>query len=55
MASKASLKLCFSLIESCKLAFSSLIFYDATGKPTQNNELDFIGRELSKFISQLEH
>ena len=37
------------------MAIAEEIGYDATGKQTQNNELDFIGQELSKFISQLEN
>ena len=30
------------------------IGYDATGKPTGNNELDFIGKELARFIKDIE-
>ncbi len=32
------------------MAIAENIGYDATGKPTGNNELDFIGQELKRFI-----
>ncbi len=36
------------------MAIAEDIGYDATGKPTKHNELDFIGQELAKFIKDLE-
>jgi len=36
------------------MAIAEQIGYDATGKKIKTNELDFIGQELAKFISQLE-
>jgi len=36
------------------MAIANEIGYDATGKKTSTNELDFIGQELEKFISYLE-
>ncbi|MEA5514075.1 restriction endonuclease subunit M [Nodularia sp. UHCC 0506] len=36
------------------MAIAEDIGYDATGKPTNNNELDFIGEELARFIDALE-
>lgn len=36
------------------MAIANEIGYDATGKKIQTNELDFIGQELTRFISQLE-
>jgi len=36
------------------MAIAEDIGYDATGKPTNNNELDFIGRELARFIESIE-
>lgn len=35
------------------MAIAEDIGYDATGKPTNNNELDIIGQELAKFIKHL--
>lgn len=35
------------------MAIADDIGYDATGKPTNNNELDLIGEELKKFINLL--
>ncbi|BAS67657.1 restriction endonuclease subunit M [Bathymodiolus septemdierum thioautotrophic gill symbiont] len=35
------------------MAIAENIGYDATGKPTNNNELDFIGQELQRFIESL--
>ncbi|SMN01588.1 Type I restriction-modification system, DNA-methyltransferase subunit M / Type I restriction-modification system, specificity subunit S [uncultured Candidatus Thioglobus sp.] len=37
------------------MAIAEDIGYDATGKPTNNNELDIIGIELARFIKSLEH
>ncbi|REJ54934.1 MAG: N-6 DNA methylase [Microcystis aeruginosa DA14] len=36
------------------MAIAEDIGYDATGKPTNNNELDFIGQELARFIESIE-
>ena len=36
------------------MAIAEDIGYDATGKPTNNNELDFIGKELSSFVEAIE-
>lgn len=36
------------------MAIAEDIGYDATGKPTNNNELDIIGKELTKFINSLD-
>jgi len=36
------------------MAIAEDISYDATGKPTGNNELDIIGEELEKFINSIE-
>jgi restriction endonuclease S subunit len=36
------------------MAIAEDIGYDATGKLTNNNELDFIGRELARFIESIE-
>ncbi|MEA4850900.1 MAG: N-6 DNA methylase, partial [Paludibacter sp.] len=36
------------------MAIADVIGYDATGKPTTANELDYIGKELSKFIVDIE-
>ena len=36
------------------MAIAEDIGYDATGKPTGNNELEYIGAELSRFIAQVE-
>lgn len=36
------------------MAIAEDIGYDATGKSTNNNELDFIGRELARFIESIE-
>lgn len=36
------------------MAIAENIGYDSTGKQTGNNELDFIGQELTRFIQQLE-
>lgn len=36
------------------MAIADDIGYDATGKPTNNNELDVIGEELTRFINALE-
>ena len=36
------------------MAIADDIGYDATGKPTGTNELEFIGQELTRFISALE-
>jgi restriction endonuclease S subunit len=36
------------------MAIAEDIGYDATGKSTNNNELDFIGRELVRFIESIE-
>ena len=36
------------------MAIAEDIGYDATGKPTNNNELDFIGVELARFIEAIE-
>ncbi len=36
------------------MAIAEDIGYDATGKPTNNNELDFIGQELKRFINHLD-
>ena len=36
------------------MAIADDIGYDATGKPTNNNELDVIGEELTKFIDAIE-
>jgi len=36
------------------MAIAEDIGYDATGKPTNNNELDVIGEELTKFINAIE-
>ena len=36
------------------MAIAEDISYDATGKPTGNNELDIIGEELGKFINSIE-
>lgn len=35
------------------MAIAEDIGYDATGKVTKNNELDFIGKELKKFINSI--
>lgn len=35
------------------MAIAEDIGYDATGKPTNNNELDFIGDDLTRFISEV--
>lgn len=37
------------------MAIAEDIGYDATGKPTGNNELDMIGEELTKFINAIEN
>ena len=37
------------------MAIAEDIGYDATGKKTSNNELDFIGEELKKFINEIEN
>lgn len=37
------------------MAIADDIGYDATGKKTNNNELDFIGNELTKFIMEIEN
>jgi type I restriction enzyme M protein len=37
------------------MAIAEDIGYDATGKPTGNNELDMIGEELTKFIDAIEN
>ncbi len=36
------------------MAIAEDIGYDATGKPTNNNELNFIGKELARFIEAIE-
>ncbi|MDB9506051.1 N-6 DNA methylase [Microcystis aeruginosa CS-338/01] len=36
------------------MAIAEDIGYDATGKSTNNNELDFIGQELARFIESIE-
>jgi len=36
------------------MAIAEDISYDATGKPTGNNELDIIGEELEKFVNSIE-
>jgi type I restriction-modification system DNA methylase subunit len=36
------------------MAIAEDIGYDATGKPTNNNELDIIGKELARFIEAIE-
>jgi type I restriction enzyme M protein len=36
------------------MAIAEDIGYDATGKPTNNNELDFISVELVRFIEVIE-
>lgn len=36
------------------MAIAEDIGYDATGKSTNNNELDFIGKELARFIEAIE-
>ncbi len=36
------------------MAIAEDIGYDATGKPTNNNELDLIGNELARFIAAIE-
>ncbi|NCR76702.1 MAG: N-6 DNA methylase [Microcystis aeruginosa K13-06] len=36
------------------MAIAEDIGYDATGKPTNNNELDFIGKKLKEFIDSIE-
>ena len=36
------------------MAIAEDIGYDATGKPTNNNELGFIGQELKRFINHLD-
>lgn len=36
------------------MAIAEDIGYDATGKPTSNNELEIIGKELSRFIGAIE-
>lgn len=36
------------------MAIAEDIGYDATGKETQNNELEDISKELSKFINAIE-
>ncbi|MDM8519665.1 N-6 DNA methylase [Anaerolineales bacterium HSG6] len=36
------------------MAIAEDIGYDATGKPTQTNELDYIGQELARFIKAIE-
>lgn len=36
------------------MAIAEDIGYDATGKPTSINELDFIGQELARFITAIE-
>lgn len=35
------------------MAIAEDIGYDATGKPTNNNELDMIGKELTRFIEAI--
>lgn len=35
------------------MAIAEDIGYDATGKPTNNNELDVIGKEITKFINSI--
>jgi len=37
------------------MAIAEDIGYDATGKETKNNELDYIGQELGKFIESIEN
>ena len=36
------------------MAIAEDIGYDATGKPTNNNELEIIGKELARFIEAIE-
>ncbi|MBF0233935.1 MAG: hypothetical protein HQK65_12980 [Desulfamplus sp.] len=36
------------------MAIAEDIGYDATGKPTGNNELEMIGKELARFIEAIE-
>ena len=36
------------------MAIAEQIGYDATGKATPTNELDFIGAELTRFIAAIE-
>ena len=36
------------------MAIAEDIGYDATGKPTNNNELEIIGKELTRFIKAIE-
>ncbi len=36
------------------MAIAEDIGYDATGRPTNNNELDTIGKELARFIEVIE-
>ncbi|MGR3318988.1 MAG: N-6 DNA methylase [Candidatus Anammoxibacter sp.] len=36
------------------MAIAEDIGYDATGKPTNNNELDVIGKEITRFIEAIE-
>lgn len=36
------------------MAIAEDIGYDATGKATNNNELDLIGEELTSFIDSIE-
>jgi len=36
------------------MAIAEDIGYDATGKPTGNNELEYIGHELAKFIEEID-
>nr|VFK54162.1 MAG: type I restriction enzyme M protein [Candidatus Kentron sp. TUN] len=36
------------------MAIAEDIGYDATGRPTKTNELDFIGKELTRFIEAIE-
>jgi len=36
------------------MAIAEDIGYDGTGKPTNNNELEIIGKELARFIKAIE-
>lgn len=36
------------------MAIAEDIGYDATGKPTGGNELEFIGKELARFIEAVD-
>jgi len=37
------------------MAIAEDIGYDATGKETKNNELDYIGKKLGRFIESIEN